>query len=57
LFIAENVKRQKIQIMYIMIIKSITDKELWIDGRFDSVARKALESRGWKVRETKQNIE
>ena len=28
---------------------AITGKELWIEGRVDPVARKALEGRGWKV--------
>jgi hypothetical protein len=25
------------------------DKELWITGKFDPVARNALQARGWKV--------
>ncbi len=27
----------------------VSGKELWIEGTFDPVARKALEERGWKV--------
>ena len=29
----------------------MTGKQLWLEGRADPTARKALESRGWTVRE------
>jgi hypothetical protein len=32
-------------------VRGGTGKELWIEGRIDPVARKALESRGWKVKD------
>ena len=31
-------------------LSGVTGKELWIEGAVDPVARKALESRGWKVK-------
>jgi hypothetical protein len=50
-------KKEKAASDSVVKVRGDTGKELWIDGRFDPVARKALESRGWKVREIKQNIE
>ena len=35
-------------------IPDVTGKELWFTGTVDPVARKALESDGWKVQEKYQ---
>lgn len=39
----------------VLKVRGDTGKELWINGRVDPVARKALESRGWKVMENVGN--
>jgi hypothetical protein len=35
---------------FIENVLHIKSKELWVTGRIDSIARRALESRGWKVK-------
>jgi hypothetical protein len=35
-------------------MQGVTGKEIWITGTVDSVARKALESSGWKVQDKYQ---
>jgi hypothetical protein len=35
---------------FIENVLHIKSKEFWVTGRIDSIARKALESRGWKLK-------
>jgi len=44
-------RREKIVSESIERLRGVTGKELWIGGTVDPEARKALESRGWKVDE------
>jgi hypothetical protein len=43
--VSESIKR----------LAGVTGKELWIEGTVDTVARKALEDRGWKVEDKVRN--
>ena len=42
-------RKEKVISESIERLPGVTGKELWIQGAVDPVARKALESRGWKV--------
>ncbi len=48
-------KKEKAASESVVKVRGDTGKELWIDGRFDPVARKALESRGWKLNDSSLN--
>jgi hypothetical protein len=43
-------KKEKAVSEFIENARGITGKELWVTGRIDPVARRALESRGWELK-------